>query len=118
MNRTLWAAAVIAVAFVATAQAEERISRPAQAAYLQGEIRKAQQAFVARVAALSGVPEARIREWVPTDGRDVPPKVSILPALQRERAAPFTEEERQAINAAEQERFDAIARARHEALKK
>jgi hypothetical protein len=117
MQKTLWAA-ILAAACVTGALAEERISRPAQAAYLQGEIRKAQQAFVARIATVSGVPESRIREWVPTDGRDVPPKLNILPALQRERSKPFTDEERQAINAAEQDRFDAIARARQEALKK
>lgn len=112
-----WAAAVmLAVSFVG-AYAEERISRPAQAAYLQGEIRKAQLAFVGKLAALSGVPAARIREWVPTDGRDLPPKVSILPALQRERGRAFSDEERQAIHAAEQERIDAIGRARREALK-
>lgn len=120
MNKIRWGAAVAAacIAFASSTLAEERISRPAQAAYLQGEIRKAQQAFVARVAAVSGVAESRIREWVVTDGRDVPPKVNILPALQRERGKLFNDEERQAINAAEEDRFAAIARARQEALKK
>lgn len=101
-----------------TAQAAERIYTPAQAAYLQGEIKKAQEQFVARVAALSGVPEKKIREWVATDGRDVPHKVNIVPALQRERGKPFSEEERQQVLAADQQRYDAIEKARQAAPQK
>lgn len=118
MLRTIVAVILIAVACTATVQAEGRIFRPTQAAYLKGEIKKAQQEFVARIAAISGVPQAKIMEWVPTDGRDVPPKLNLVPALQRERGTPFTEDERQKILAADQEHFDAIAKAKQEALKK
>ena len=118
MLRTIAAAILIATACTATVQAEERIFRPTQAAYLKGEIKKAQQEFVAKIAAISGVPRAKIMEWVPTDGRDVPPKLNLIPALQRERGKPFTDDERQKLLAADQEHFDAIAKAKQDALKK
>jgi hypothetical protein len=107
-----------AVAGMAVANAEERIFRPTQAAYLKGEIKRIQNEFVARISAISGVPAARIREWVATDGRDVPPRLSIVPALQRARGKPLSDEERAQIVAADQAHFDAIARAKQEALKK
>lgn len=100
------------------AAAEDRVYTPAQAAYLKGEIRKAQERFVEKAAALSGVPQARIRDWMPTDGRDVPPKVSILPALARERGKPLSDEERAAILAADQERYQAIEQAKQAAPQK
>jgi hypothetical protein len=48
----------------------------------------------------------------------VAPKLNVIAALQRERGKPFTEDERQKILAADQEHFDAIAKAKQEALKK
>lgn len=91
---------------------------PSQSAFLKGEIKRAQERFVDQAAAISGVPDAKIRQWVPTDGRDDPPKVRVVPALERERGAPLTEEQRQKILKADQDRYDAIARAKQEALKK
>jgi hypothetical protein len=118
MLRTLVAASLLALAATLPAAAQERIYTPTQAAYLKAEIRKAQERFVDKAAAVSGVPPARIRDWMPTDGRDVPPKVSILPALARERGKPFTEEERATILAADQERFQAIEQAKQTAQQK
>jgi hypothetical protein len=118
MLRTLVAASLLALAAALAAAAQERIYTPTQAAYLKAEIRKAQERFVDKAAAVSGVPPARIRDWMPTDGRDVPPKVSILPALARERGKPLTEEERAAILAADQERFQAIEQAKQTAQQK
>ena len=120
-----WKAAIVFAAALACsmqAQAQglskEQAYTPAQAAYLKGEIRKAQERFVATASAVSGVPQSKIKEWMATDGHDVPPKVNIVPALQRERGKPFTDEERQKLLAADQERFDAIAKAKQDALKK
>jgi hypothetical protein len=118
MRGSIIAILLAACACTLSAQAAERIYTPTQAAYLKGEIRKAQEQFVARVAAISGVPDRKIREWVVTDGRDVPHKVNIVPALQRERSKPFTEEERAQILAADQERYDAIEKAKQAALQK
>jgi len=91
---------------------------PSQSAFLKGEIRHAQERFVEQAAAISGVPATRIRQWVPTDGRDDPPKVRVVPALERERGTPLTEEQRQKILKADQDRYDAIERAKKEALMK
>lgn len=117
LRRTI-AGALLAVALAFPAAAAERIYTPTQAAYLKAEIRKAQERFVEKAASISGVPQARIRDWMPTDGRDVPPKVSILPALARERGKPLSDEERSAILAADQERYQAIEQAKQTALQK
>ncbi|MCK7499483.1 MAG: zinc-binding dehydrogenase [Comamonadaceae bacterium] len=65
-----------------------------------------------QASAVSGVPQSKIKEWMATDGRDVPPKVNIVPALQRERGKPLSEEERARILAADQERYQAIEQAK------
>jgi len=111
-------AAVLACSVPAQAQTAKDAYTPAQAAYLKGEIRKAQQRFVATASAISGVPQSKIKEWMPTDGRDVPPKVNILPALQRERGKPLSEQERAAILAADQERYETIEEAKRYAARK
>lgn len=92
--------------------------KPAQVAYLKAEIRRAQERYVTMTAAISGVPAAKIRDWVPTDGRDVPPKLNVIAALERTRGKPFTEEERKRLVTADQERFDAVEQARREALRR
>lgn len=118
LRKVVVVTALAACAFALPAAAEERIYTPTQAAYLKGEIRKAQERFVEKAAAISGVPQARIRDWMATDGRDVPPKVNILPALARERGKPLTEEERAAVLAADQERYQAIEQAKKTAPQK
>lgn len=118
MLRAMVAALVIVLACNVAVRAQGRIVSPTQAAYLKGEIKKAQQEYVAKVAAISGVARAKIKEWVAIDGRDVPPKLSLIPALQRERGKPFSDTEREQLLAADQERFDAIAKANREALNK
>lgn len=118
MWRRLTVALCVALAGTLALAAEQLIYTPAQAAYLKGEIRKAQERFVEKVAAISGVQPSRIKQWVPTDGRDVPPKMNIVPALQRERGKPLSDEERSRIVAADQERYEAIEQARQSALKR
>ena len=115
---TLAARLAVAVLLISSAAALGQNYSPSQAAYLKGEIRRAQERFVEQAAAVSGVSADKIRQWVPTDGRDVPPKVRVVPALERERGKPMTDEERQKVLAADQARFDAIERAKRDALKK
>lgn len=110
--------AALATALAIAAPASAQVHKPAQVAYLKGEIKRAQERFVDQAAAISGVAPAKIREWVPTDGRDVPPKVGVIPALERARGKAFTEEERKRLVAADQERYDAIEQAKREALKR
>lgn len=117
MNNVVRIAALVAVITVAV-PAVAQVYKPAQVAYLKAEIKRAQERFVEQAAAISGVTPGRIREWVPTDGRDVPPKVSVIPALERARGKPFTEDERKQLVAADQERFDAIDQAKREALER
>ena len=118
------AAMVFAAALACSVQAQaqglskEQAYTPAQAAYLKGEIRRAQERFVETASAVSGVPQSKIKEWMATDGRDVPPKVNIVPALQRERGKPLSEEERARILAADQERYQAIEQAKKTAAQK
>lgn len=119
MRLAIVVAAVLATLATLSGPAGAQVQlKPAQGAYLKGEVKRAQERFVEQAAAISGVPPAKIREWVPTDGRDVPPKVSVVPALERARGRPFTEEERRQVIAADQQRFDAIEAARREALRR
>ncbi|PIV75537.1 MAG: hypothetical protein COW56_03075 [Rhodocyclales bacterium CG17_big_fil_post_rev_8_21_14_2_50_68_7] len=111
-RRRILAACAAAFALAAAAPVRAQNYNPRQAAWLKNEIRQAQTRYVEQAAAISGVPAARIRRWVPTDGRDVAPKLAVLPALERERGKPLSEEERRKLVAAEQERFDAIERAK------
>ncbi len=108
----------LASALCLTTPASAQNLKPAQAAYLKGEVKRAQERFVTQAAAISGVPAAKIREWVPTDGRDVPPKLSVIQALERARGKALSDEERARIVAADQERFDTIAQARVEASRR
>jgi hypothetical protein len=108
----------VAVLLTGSAAALGQNYSPSQAAYLKGEIRRAQERFVDQASVVSGVSADKIRQWVPTDGRDVPPKVRVIPALERERGKPMTDEERQKVLAADQARYDAIERAKRDALKK
>lgn len=117
-TRTLAAALLAFCAAAGPALAQDPALSPTQVAYLRGEVKKAQERYVERAAALSGVAAAKIRTWVPTDGRDVPPKVNVLQALAQERGKPFSEDERQNLIAAEKERFEAIEKAKKDALKK
>lgn len=103
---------------LACANAIAQAYTPTQAAFLKGEIKRAQERYVAEAASISGVPAGKIREWVATDGRDVPPRLNVLPALERQRGVPFSEEQRNRLIAADQARYDAIARAKREALAK
>ena len=118
MLRRVAAALCVVLACTAPAQAAERIYTPAQAAYLKAEIRWAQERFVDRVAAICGLPRAKVKQWVPTDGRDVPPKVNMVSGLARERGKPFTEEERASLLAADMERYKAIELAKDLAVQK
>ncbi|GAB4172358.1 MAG: hypothetical protein Fur0039_13170 [Rhodocyclaceae bacterium] len=112
-GRTL-CAALLAAAFASPLAAQTY--NPRQAAWLKSEIRKAQIRYVEQAAGISGVAAAKIRRWVPTDGRDAPPRLAVLPAIERERGAPLSEEQRTRLLAAERERLDAIERARKAAL--
>ncbi len=107
-----------AIALTAAAPVGAQSQNPRQAAWLKNEIKNAQQHFVDQVAAISGVPAAKIRRWVPADGRDVAPKLAVLPALERARGAPLTEEQREKILAADRERYQAIERAKRSAAAK
>lgn len=118
MTHHLLLACVFAFGFLVPVAAQDRIYTPTQAAFLKGEIRKAQERFVEQAAAISGISADKIREWVPTDGRDAPPRIRVVPALERERGKPMSEEERGRVLTADQERYNAIERAKQEALKK
>ena len=118
MFRQAFAILVLSLACAAAVQAQGQVYTPTQSAYLKGELKRIQERFVDQVSAASGVPKDTIRQWVPTDGQDVPPKVNVVQALQRSRGKPLSDEERAKVNAAEQERFQAVEQARARALQK
>ena len=118
MFRQAFAILVFSLACAAAVQAQGQVYTPTQSAYLKGELKRIQERFVDQVSAASGVPKDTIRQWVPTDGQDVPPKVNVVQALQRSRGKPLSDEERAKVTAAEQERFQAVDQARARALQK
>lgn len=119
-NPTIYlVAAIILLAGLPTATvAQDAVYTPAQVAFLNAEIKKAQGRFAVQVSVISGVPAHKVSKLMPTDWRAGDPKFAVIPALERERNAPLTDEQRRQISAADREMKDAIARARIEATKR
>lgn len=122
MNRnptlSLVAAIILLTGLPAAALAQDAVYTPAQVAFLNAEIKKAQGRFAVQVSAISGVPADKVSKLMPTDWRAGDPKFVVIPALERERNAPLSDEQRRQISAADREMKDAIARARTEATKR
>lgn len=91
---------------------------PTQVAWLQAEIRRAQLRFAQQVSAVSGVQAEKILAWLPRDWRAGDPRFAVIPALERERGARLSEDQRAEINAADREMKADILRARVEAAKR
>jgi len=115
---SLLAAIMATVYFPQQSFARDEISTPAQTAYLQSEIKKAQKVFADKAAAISGVSADKIGKIMPVDWRAGDPKFAIIPALEKERGAKLSDEQRQQITAADREMKEVIERARVEAKKR
>ena len=114
----LIAAVVIAGLQTTLAFPQDAVYTPAQVAFLNTEIKKAQGRFAQQVSVISGVSADKILKMMPTDWRAGDPKFAVIPALERERAGRLTDEQRQQITAADREMKDAIERARAEARRR
>jgi hypothetical protein len=118
LTTSLVAAILLRAVWLPPAAAQDAVYTPAQVAFLNAEIKKAQGRFAVQVAAISGVPAGRVLKMMPTDWRAGDPKFVVIPALERERGARLSDEQRQQISAADREMKDSIARARTEATKR
>ena len=114
----LLAAVAVTICFPPQSLARDQLSTPAQTAYLQSEIKKAQKVFADKVAAIAGVGADKIIKILPTDWRAGDPKFAIIPALEKERGMKFSDEQRQQITAADREMKEAIEASRTEAKKR
>ena len=123
ISRTGWLVArVAAVVFIVGvvgvgARAEPPLS-PSQAAFLKAELKRSEDAFVAELSRITGLPEAKVRKARPAKGRIVDPLARTLAALERELAQPLNEEQKAAIIAAEAVRKQTVEQAQAEAPKR
>ena len=122
-NRCAYLAVFVLVAafrMPAPALAQEPVHTPAQAAYLNAEIKRAQGRFAQQVAELSGVPANKILAWLPNpnDWRAADPRYAVIPAVERETKTKLTDDQRQQIAVADRDMKTAIAKARVEARKR
>lgn len=122
MKRKLRAALVATFLAAAAVQvpAQDAVYTPAQVAFLNAQIKKAQSRFAQQASAISGVPAEKIVGWIPNpnDWRAADPKFAVIPALERERKVRLTDEQRQQIVAADREMKAAIEKARADAKKR
>lgn len=123
ISRRGWLVArVAAVVFVVGAvgvgaRAEPPLS-PSQAAFLKAELKRSEDAFVAELSRITGLPEAKVRKARPAKGRIVDPLARTLSALEHELGQPLNDELKAAIIAAEAVRKQAVEQAQAEAPKR
>lgn len=121
-RRGLLVARVAVVVFVVGAvgvgaRAEPPLS-PSQAAFLKAELKRSEDAFVAELSRITGLPEAKVRKARPAKGRIVDPLARTLSALEHELGQPLNDELKAAIIAAEAVRKQAVEQAQAEAPKR
>lgn len=112
------AAVVFIVGVVGVGARAEPPLSPSQAAFLKAELKRSEDAFVAELSRITGLPEAKVRKARPAKGRIVDPLARTLAALERELAQPLNEEQKAAIIAAEAVRKQTVEQAQAEAPKR
>ncbi|MBL8482981.1 MAG: hypothetical protein JNJ60_12355 [Rhodocyclaceae bacterium] len=113
-----FAAVLLSLALCGQAYGAEPVLTPSQVAYLRAETQKAQDRLVDRLVQITGLPRARVREAIPAEGRITDPVARIVAAVEQKSGQPLSDEQKQAIAQAEQERRAAIEGAQREARKK
>ena len=95
------------------------VESPTQVAFLHAAVRRAHHHFAREAAAISGVAADKILHMLPkiNDWRAGDPRYAVVPALEKARRAPLTDEERAKINVADREMKAAITQARLDAAK-
>ncbi|MBL8473505.1 MAG: hypothetical protein KF778_08500 [Rhodocyclaceae bacterium] len=110
-------AVLIVLALSGAAGAAEPVLTPSQVAYLRAETQKAQEKFVGKLVRITGLPQAKVREAIPAEGRITDPVARIVAAVEQKSGKPLSDEQKQAIAAAEHERQAAIQAAQRDAHK-
>ncbi len=85
---------------------------PAQAAFLKAETRRVEDQFVRRVIDITRLPESQVRKAMPAEGRITDQAARVVAAIEQQRGQPLTDEQKQAIAQADEERRNALVAAR------
>lgn len=95
------------------------VESPTQVAFLQAAVKKAQRHFAREAASISGISFEKALHLLPnaSDWRSGDPRFAVVPALEKARRAPLSDEQREKINGADRAMKEAIARARLEAAR-
>jgi flagellar motility protein MotE (MotC chaperone) len=91
---------------------------PAELAFVKAETQKANQAFIKKVADALKVPQAQVGRALPDEKRITDRIARLIEALEKDMKRALTEEEKAAIQAADEERKKSIAKARGGAAQK
>lgn len=91
---------------------------PAQTAFLKAESRRIDDRFVHRVVEITKLPAEQVRAAMPAEGRIVEPSARVAAGIEKQLGEALTEEQKQAIAQADEERRSALAAARAAAKNK
>lgn len=84
------------------------ILNPVQAAFLQAETKRIEDAFVQKVMAIAGVSREQVLRAIPAKGRLTDRLARIYSSLERDLGAPLADEQKGRIFIAEEERKQAL----------
>jgi hypothetical protein len=85
---------------------------PAQAGFLKAETRRIDEQFVRRVVEITQLPASQVREAMPAAGRITETSARVAAAIEKQLGEALTDEQKQAIAQADEERRAALAAAR------
>lgn len=85
---------------------------PAQAAFLKAETRRIEDQFVRRVIDITRLPESQVRAAMPAEGRITDPAARVVGAIEKQLGETLSDEQKQAVARADEERRSALAAAR------
>lgn len=91
---------------------------PVQLAYIKAETKKANDQFVKDVAKIAGTTEAQVKRALPDEKRITDRTARLIDALEQVIKSPLTDEQKAAIQQAEDARRKALAEATESARSK
>jgi len=101
---------------LAPVAAQQVVLTPAQTAMLKREQVKAEDQYVSKVAKLAGVRERTVRQAIPDRARITDPVARVISALEHTLGKPLTDEQKDAIRAADGEYTAALKAAEKSVL--
>lgn len=102
----------LAAGVLSGATASAQSLTPPQAAYLKLQFSRAEDQLVAKISVITTAPGPMVRRALPDRARITNPVVRIIASLEKDMRKPLSEEQKAAIQQAEDEYQDAIRRAR------